>query len=442
MASGEAVVLHDGGSMPQTQGEHGVAQSDAGGTEMARTAELGTSALEAQARAMVQARFFVARQPGMMRNWDQVEQRLRRECARPGFANSAWWVLPIGGDPKKFPAGLSIRFAEAALRMAGNIDVEQMVVSDDKWKQTVRVRVMDLETNFAYTAELVIEKTVERNDPKGREVLSYRQNSNGKMTYVVAATEQELAMKRGSAVSKSIRTNGLRLIPGDILDEAKNIILATKAKGAAAEDPETARKTILDSFASMDVMPVDIAKLVEHDTAHFTAADRELLRGVYTAIKNGVATWKEILEAKFGPAEGVKESPGAEKVKTILEKRGTTGQQPKTEPQPTQSQPATASQPTDPSPTTGKPATEAPSASQQATNQPKTDAPTGKSDQPPASLQDLAEFPDGATPTWVKVKGVVYRFDEENGNYRAWVPEPKKGRRERGQLDFGGEAKE
>lgn len=298
--------------------DHGAARGDAMGSEVSRVAETGTSQLEAQARAMVQARFFIAKQPHMQRSWDQVEQRLRKECARPGFANSAWWVLPLGGDPAKYPKGLSIRFAEAALRMAGNIDVQQQTVFDDSWKRIVRITVMDLETNFAYTSEVTIDKTVERSNAAGREVLAVRQNSTGKMTYVVPATEQELALKQGSAVSKQIRTQGLRLIPGDILDECKAIVQATRAKGAQAEDPEAARKTILDSFSDVGVMPADLAKYLEHDTATFTPAERDLLRGIFSAIKGGMASWRDVMEAKFGPAEGAEESEAAKKLKQKL----------------------------------------------------------------------------------------------------------------------------
>jgi len=138
---------------------------------------------------------------------------------------------------------------------------------------------------------------------------------------VVAATEQELALKQGSAVSKAIRTQGLRLIPGDILDECKAIIQKTRAAGAAAEDPETARKAILDNFAELGVMPADLARYLEHDTNVFQPAERELLRGVYSAIKNGMGTWRDIMDAKFGAAEGAEESIGTKKIREALEKR-------------------------------------------------------------------------------------------------------------------------
>ena len=425
MGTNAEVLLRPATAAAGPDAGHGISQSDAGGTEIARTAEAGTSALEAQARAVVQARFWIARQNERL--WDQVEQRLIRECKRPGFAKSAWFILPIGNDPNKYPAGFTIRFAEAALRLCGNIDIEQTIITDDPWKRTVRVRVLDLETNFAYTTEVVIDKTVERGDPKGREVLTHRQNSYGKLVYVVTGTEQEVAMKQGSMVSKAIRTSGLRLVPGDILDECKRLVLATIKEGINKEDPENARKAILDNFAELGVMPADIAKYVEHGTDNFLPAERELLRGVYAAIRDGHVTWKDVMEAKFGSGDA-EESEGAKKLKEVLEKRksSTTGQTTTT---PAAKQP----NPGDPSPTTQP--TAAPAATTTTpTQQQPTQAPTG--DQPPANLQDLSEFPETSEPDWCKVKGVIYRRGDTG--YREWknggTKPVAKGRRD---LEFG-----
>ena len=393
-------IVKRGESVPERI-EHGVSTADAMGAEVARAAEMGTAQLEAQARALVQARFFIAKQPQMQRVWDQVEQKLRAECIRPRFAHSAWWILPLGGDPNKYPKGLSIRFAEAALRMAGNIDVQQQTVFDDAWKRIVRVTVMDLETNFAYTSEVTVEKTVERAKAGDREVLSVRQNSSGKMTYLVSATEQELALKQGSAVSKAIRTQGLRLIPGDILDECKSLIEATRAKGANAEDPEAARKVILDNFAEIGVMPVDLAKYLEHDTNIFQPAERDLLRGLYSAIKSGMGTWKDVMEAKFG-VEG-EESAGAKKIKDALARR-----------KPAAAPAAAAAQQTADTKTEAKAEPK-----QETAAQPEQDP--ADPNFPPTNLQNLADWPDSPEADWYKIAGKVYRYSEQSGNYQEWV---------------------
>lgn len=297
--------------------EQGTVRHVSTGTEISTTAELAISQVEAQARALVQARFFMAAK--MRRTWDDVEQRLIRECRRPRFAVSAWYIKPIGKDEAKWPRGLSIRFAEAALRLAGNIDVQIQSAYDDDWKRVVRVSVLDLETNFGYTKEVTIDKSVERRYlDSNREVLSTRLNSRGEQTYLVKATEDEVMVKQNALVSKEIRTQGLRLIPGDILDECKALIQATIASGAAAEDPETARKSIFDNFATIGVTPADLSKYLEHDTANLLPAEVVTLRGIFTAIKNGEATWKDVMAAKFGPSEGAEESEATKKLREKL----------------------------------------------------------------------------------------------------------------------------
>lgn len=286
------------------------------GTEMSTTAELAVSQVEAQARALVQARFFMAAK--MQRTWDDVEQRLMRECRRPRFAASAWYIKPIGKDETKWPRGLSIRFAEAALRFSGNIDVQIQTAYDDDWKRVIRVSVLDLETNFGYTKEVAIDKVVERKFANDREVLSVRQNSRGEQSYLVKATEDEVMVKQNALISKEIRTQGLRLIPGDILDECKALIQATIAAGAAAEDPEAARKGVFDNFQTIGVTPADLAKYLEHDTANLLPAEVVTLRGIFTAIKSGDATWKDVMAARFGPAEGTEESDATKKLRERL----------------------------------------------------------------------------------------------------------------------------
>lgn len=297
-----------------TRVEQGTVRQSATGVETATTAELAISQVEAQARALVQARFYMAAK--MRRTWDDVEQRLIRECRRPRFAASAWYIKPIGKDETKWPRGLSIRFAEAALRMSGNIDVQIQSAYDDEWKRVIRVSVLDLETNFGYTKEVTIDKTVERKYASDREVLAARQNSRGEQTYLVRATEDEVMVKQNSLVSKEIRTQGLRLIPGDILDECKALIQATIADGA--EDPEAARKSIFDNFATIGVLPADLAKYLEHDTANLLPAEVVTLRGIFVAIKNGDATWKDVMAAKFGPADGTEESDATKKLREKL----------------------------------------------------------------------------------------------------------------------------
>jgi hypothetical protein len=261
-----------------------------GAVETTRRGETAASVLAAGAAALIQARFIMAIQ--RPRDMDDVRARILRDCERPSFAESAWYRKPIGAGIE----GLSIRFAEAALRTMGNVATEAITVYEDEMRRTVRVTLVDLETNTSHAKEVVIEKTVERKTLKeGMVILGHRQNSRGEMTHLVEAIDDEVSVKEGALVSKAIRTLGLRIIPGDIQAEAEAAILRTRrTKGAV--DPDTERKKIADAFAGLGILPSALKEYLGKDLSQATPADLEGLRDLYRAIKAGEANFAEVLD--------------------------------------------------------------------------------------------------------------------------------------------------
>ena len=86
--------------------------------------ELNQSSAMAQATAMIQARYVMAKR--FPRSWDEARIALLKECDRPEFSSlgnqgSGFYSRPVGGN--KSAEGLSVRFAEAVLRIAGNMSV-------------------------------------------------------------------------------------------------------------------------------------------------------------------------------------------------------------------------------------------------------------------------------------------------------------------------------
>jgi len=251
----------------------------------------------------VQARALIAiHRP---RDVDDVRIRLLRECARPGFALVARYAKPVG---KSKVCGPTIRFAEAALRLWGNVDVQADVTYEDAEQRIIRVSIVDLETNASYSACVPVAKTVERKFLKdGQTAISYRTNSTGETTFLVEATEDDLANKQASAVSKAIRNSGLRLLPGDIVEECMDAVVATQRKGDA-QDPDAARKKLADAFAGQGVKPSDLKAYLGHDLASCSPAEMQDLREVFAAIRDGETTWKAVLDQRRGdeqqPANG------------------------------------------------------------------------------------------------------------------------------------------
>jgi hypothetical protein len=234
-----------------------------------------------------------------------VRAKLLRECTRPSFAAVARYLKPIGRGVE----GPSIRFAETAIRLMGNISVDQMTVYDDREKRIVRVTVVDCETNTPYSSDVTIEKSVERSFVReGDEVLRARTNSRGKMVYLIPATEDDLLNKQNALVSKAIRSNGLRLVPGDIIDDCMEQVAATQ-RDANAQDPDRTKRKLFDAFGAIGITVLQLKAYLDHDAE--TLTDKELLdlRALYSGIKDGDTTWREVMESRTQPVAGEAPSP-------------------------------------------------------------------------------------------------------------------------------------
>src|SRR5665213_1861288 len=254
------------------------------------TSETASTVVAAQAKAHVEARYLIAiRQP---RDLDTVREKLLKECRRPGFADAARYNKPIG----KGITGPSIRFAEAAIRCMGNIDVQTPTIYDDREKRIMRVITLDLEANSGYSSDITIDKTVERRKFKpGDAVIRQRLNRDNIPVYILEATEDEILNKQNALISKAVRTNGLRLVPGDIIEECMDICIATQ-NNRDAQDPDAAKRKIFDSFAVLGVTAEQLKEYLENDGGTLTPKEIADLRAVYVTIKDGETTWRAVMD--------------------------------------------------------------------------------------------------------------------------------------------------
>lgn len=255
-------------------------------------AETAGQVLAAQARALVEARYTIA--VAKPRDWDRVRERLLRECERPSFAEVAIYRKPVGDGIE----GPSIRFVETALQCMGNVLVESPTIYDDDEKRIVRVGVMDLENNCAYSKDVTVMKRVERRRlAEGQTPIRSRTNSRGQTVYLVAASDDECLNSENALVSKALRTQGLRLVPGWLVAEGEAKVRTTRQK-RDAEDPDAAKRKLLDAFTGLGISVEQIKTYLGHDGATLTPKEREELRGLYAALRDGETTWREIMDAR------------------------------------------------------------------------------------------------------------------------------------------------
>jgi hypothetical protein len=291
-----------------------------GSTIAARpSAETAMSAVAAAAEATIKARYAIAY--SRPRNWDQVRVGILRECERPVFAEVARYNKPIG----KGVQGPSIRFVEAALRNMSNVLQGCTTLYDDDQKRIVSVTVTDLESNTTYEQEITVSKMVERRKlTDGQVPISSRTNSQGHTVYLVQATDDDLLNKEGALRSKAIRTLGLRLIPGDLVDEAMGVVDETQ-RNRAAKDPDGERKRIVDAFVALGVQPVELARYLGHDLAQCVPAELVELRRIYTTLRDGEARWADYAtapERTDTPAKQAADSSTAKLRQKLADKAG------------------------------------------------------------------------------------------------------------------------
>lgn len=294
---------------------------DAMGTQaMARHETQGETQGQRQ-QALIQARFVMAMQ--RPRDIDAVRLALLKECKRPTFAGLARWELSVGREKI---SGWSIRFVEAAIRCMRHADCSTETLYDSAEKRIIRCSVIDYESGASWSQEVSVEKTKERKQLREGDIpLSQRRNSYGDLVYLLPANDDEVRMKEAALVSKTLRTLGLRLIPGDLLDEAAQQIQTT-LDNADAADPDGERKRLIDRFAELGIKPHDLVEyLAGKPLDALTPADRSELRGVYAAVRDG-ERWAEILEASphRQTVEGSAAKPKSEaaaRLRTKLEER-------------------------------------------------------------------------------------------------------------------------
>lgn len=287
----------------------GMTKTD-GGVSMARTAETNTAAAASMARANVEARFAIARHSP--RDEDTARIRILRECDRPRFADVAEYSLPRAG---KAITGPTIRFAEALARHFGNIAIESVVTFENEEQRLVRCTVTDLESNTTYGQDVAIEKTVERKNAKpSDDVLGTRVTSQGHSVYVIRASEADLLAKHNAQVSRAVRTLILRLVPGDLVDEAIDRARATLRKNDA-EDPQAAKRKVIDAFAGIGVMPAQLAEALGHSLDAVQPAELHELRGWFAAVRSGETTMSEIIAERKKPEEGAAPKPSTKAAK-------------------------------------------------------------------------------------------------------------------------------
>lgn len=313
-------LVHSGG------GGAALATQDAqGNRSIMQTTETQALATSARVEAMVKAKY--TRAMMFPRNVDQIRLNMLALAKDTDFAKAARYALPRGG---KTIEGWTVRFAEEAVNQLGNIELIPTIVADTPEKIFIHYELIDLEKNNSLHDEIVVEKTVERLDPKGYEVLSSRLNSQGKTTYRCIVTVDDMRQKINAEKSRARRTLGLQVFPPGLKSEILAVIETTRRAAAEADiknDPSAARKKLVDAFAEQGVRPTDLAEYLGGRPLDALTPDLLIeLRCIYEGIRDRAGRWSEYLESsphrtRAAGEEGPEAESVAAKVRADLDKR-------------------------------------------------------------------------------------------------------------------------
>ena len=258
----------------------------------ASASENSAIAMAALQKATVEARYKMAL--ARPRDIDMVRQAMLKDAQRPSFANVAIYHKPVG----KGIEGPSIRFVESAIRNMTNILTETATISEDDERRVVRVAVSDLETNTYFSQDVTVTKTVERNKlPQGEKPIRIRTNSKGQPVFILHGTDDDILNKQNALISKAVRTLGLRLIPGDLVDEALWYVRQTMQK-QDAQNPDAANNRLIDAFAQIGVAVEQLKDYVGHELSTLAPNELQTLRAIYSAIKDGETSWKAVMDSE------------------------------------------------------------------------------------------------------------------------------------------------
>ena len=138
----------------------------------------------------------------------------------------------------------------------------------------------DLETNTYFSQDVTVTKTVERSKlPQGEKPIRMRTNSYGKPVYILHGTDDDILNKQNALISKAVRTLGLRLIPGDLVDEALWYVRQTMQK-QDAQNPDAAKNRLVDAFSQLGVAVEQLKDYVGHELSSLSPSELQTLRAI------------------------------------------------------------------------------------------------------------------------------------------------------------------
>lgn len=244
----------------------------------------GTKVQESRAVAEIQAAVLMAKQ--CPRNESQSYLDIVNACKRPSMADQALYAYPRGGSLVEGP---SIRLAEVLARYWGNCRVGITIQSQTPEKTEARAYAYDMQSNYMVDQDFTVPH--KRTTKKGTKILT---------------DERDIRELVANIGSRYLRGCILRLVPGDVLDDA---IAQCKTTMTTSEIPMADRvKKMVTLFNEQGVSVEQLEKRLGHNLDAIIPQELVTLQGIYKSLKDGMAKREDFFDFGVKDDAGAKES--------------------------------------------------------------------------------------------------------------------------------------
>lgn len=262
------------------------------GQELAERPKATTSAVaveQSRAVAEAQASMLVAR----MNPRDEITafERIMTACKRPSLAEAAEYAYKRGGS---LVTGPTIRLAEVMARAWGNMSYGLRELGRASGTSEMEAFAWDLETNTRVVRTF--------------QVRHIREKKSGDEALTGERDIYELTANMGQ---RRVRACILEVIPGDIVEAARDQCKKTLASGAGGPLEDRVRAMVV-AFKDFGVSQEMIERFLAHPVRAMVEAELVRLKQIYRGLKDGLSKREDFFS--------VAETPQTEKPKEKAKK--------------------------------------------------------------------------------------------------------------------------
>lgn len=236
---------------------------------------VGAVSIESE-RAIAEAQGALTLAKRFPRDQARAFARVQETCARKGFAETASYAFPRGGQTVSGP---SIRLAEELARVWGNIDYGIRELSRQPGFSEMEAYAWDLETNTRTSQRFTVEH---KSLAKGNKEIS---------------DPRDIYERTANDAARRLRSRILAILPPDLVDEAERSCRATLAGGSSEPLVDRARRMVA-AFAKLGVNVDLLTQRLGHSIETALPEEFADLQQIYCSIRDGMTKASEWFEPR------------------------------------------------------------------------------------------------------------------------------------------------